>query len=150
MKRTVFKRTTWTRAVVVLPAAAFVLASGCAGSTVTFVISRGNRALAVEVARLPAVRSKGLTGGKSLPSDSGMLFDFGGNVEVSFWMKDTSIPLSIAFIERDGTVLSIRDMRPYDLSAVEPGGEYRYAVEANRGWFERNGVKPGDRAKLDI
>jgi len=87
---------------------------------------------------------------KSLPPDSGMLFDYGHEVETSFWMKDTSIPLSVAFISSDGKVLAVKDMVPYDLTPVKPPGAYRYAVEANRGWFGEHEIRPGDRAKINL
>jgi uncharacterized membrane protein (UPF0127 family) len=124
---------------------------GCGrGPTVSFKNGTEVVTLQVEVADSPRERDRGLMYRKSLPPDSGMLFDFGHEVENSFWMKNTSIPLSIAFIGPDGRVLAIKDMLPYDLTSVGPPGEYRYAVEANRGWLEEHGVGPGDRATINL
>ena len=124
---------------------------GCGrGPTVSFENGTEVVTVKVEVADSPRERDRGLMYRKSLPSDSGMLFDFGHEVDTSFWMKNTSIPLSIAFISPDGKVIAIKDMAPYDLTPVEPPGEYHYAVEANRGWFEEHGVGPGDRATINL
>lgn len=128
-----------------------VLSLGCGrGPTVSFKHDSEVSVLNVEVVEKPQERDRGLTGRKSLPADGGMLFDFGHEVETAFWMKDTSIPLSIAFIGSDGKVLAIKDMVPYDLAAVEPPGEYHYAVEANRGWLCEHGIHPGDRATINL
>ena len=124
---------------------------GCGtGPTVSFKNGAEAITLQVEVADSPQERDLGLMYRKSLPPDSGMLFDFGGDVESSFWMKNTPVPLSIAFISSDGKVLAVKDMVPYDLTPVEPPGAYRYAVEANRGWFGEHEIRPGDRAKINL
>jgi uncharacterized membrane protein (UPF0127 family) len=62
-------------------------------------------------------------------------------------MKDTLIPLSIAFITHDGRILEIRDMRPGDLTPIRSSRSVRYALEVPQGWFGRMGIKPGDRVK---
>jgi len=124
---------------------------GCGtGPNVSFRNGTKVSTLQVEVARTPRELDRGLMYRKSLPSDSGMLFDSSGEVETAFWMKDTSIPLSIAFIDSGGKVLAIKDMAPYDLRAVEPPGEYRYALEANRGWFRDHGIHSGDIAEITL
>jgi uncharacterized membrane protein (UPF0127 family) len=135
--------------VLVLISAVAMFLTGCGmGPTVSFNNGARVSTLKVEVAKTPAERQRGLMNRESLPAGRGMLFDFGRNVETAFWMKDTSIPLSIAFIDTDRKVLSVKDMVPYDLAAVEPPGEYRYAVETNRGWFGEHGIGPGDRAMI--
>jgi hypothetical protein len=64
-------------------------------------------------------------------------------------MKNTFVPLSIAFIDSAGKVLGTRDMKPFDLTPIEPPGTYRYAIEVNQGWFAQHGIKPGTRATID-
>ena len=134
-----------------LVAVAVFSSIGCGtGPNVSFRNGTKVSTLQVEVARTPRELDRGLMYRKSLPADSGMLFDSGGEVETAFWMKDTSIPLSIAFIDSGGKVLAIKDMAPFDLRPVEPPGEYRYAVEANRGWFRDHGIRSGDFAKITL
>ncbi|TVR89049.1 MAG: DUF192 domain-containing protein [Spirochaetaceae bacterium] len=84
----------------------------------------------------------------NLSEDSGMLFIFPSDREVSFWMKDTSIPLSIAYLRHDGTILEIHDMQPFSLDPVPSGRPVRYALEVNQGWFERKAVRVGTRVVL--
>jgi uncharacterized membrane protein (UPF0127 family) len=102
------------------------------------------RKLTVEVASDDASRKAGLMHREGLPEDAGMLFIYPAHLEMSFWMKNTSIPLSIAFIDDRGAILQIEDMRPYDESSTRSAARVRYALEVNRGWFERNGIKVGD------
>ncbi len=125
-------------------------AISCKGSTVAFSNDGKVASLNVDVAGTRAERGKGLSGRKELAEDSGMLFKFDTDTDTAFWMKDTSIPLSIAFIDSSGTVLAIEDMEPFDSASVRPHGKYRYAIEVNRGWFEANGVTPGSKATIDI
>ncbi len=125
-------------------------AISCKGSTVAFSNDSKVATLSVEVADTPAKQSRGLMGRKELGRDSGMLFDFKGDTTTSFYMKDTSIPLSIAFIADGGEVLAIKDMKPFDLTPVTPPGPYRYAIEVNQGWFEGHGIRPGYRATIDV
>jgi uncharacterized membrane protein (UPF0127 family) len=63
-------------------------------------------------------------------------------------MMDTYVPLSIAFIAADGRIVSIKDMQPRSTDLTHPGGRYRYALEVNQGFFERSGVRAGDRAEV--
>ena len=82
---------------------------------------------------------------KELSPDAGMMFIFPENKELSFWMKDTHIPLSIAYINEDGVILNIEDMEPLSLASVPSGGSCKYALEVNQGWFEENGIQAGDQ-----
>jgi len=83
---------------------------------------------------------------RSLPEDEGMLFVFEEPQMLEFWMKNTYVPLDIAFIASDGRILNIEAMKPLDDGPrYRSKGSARYAVEANRGWFDRHGVKPGDQ-----
>jgi uncharacterized membrane protein (UPF0127 family) len=111
----------------------------------------GPVALRVEVAAEGRARSVGLMGRPHLPADAGMVFVFGRPHGGGFWMKNTLIPLSIAFWDRSGRILKILDMPPCSADpcrVYEPGVTYVGAVEANRGWFAAHGVGPGDRVAL--
>ncbi|MDR0402159.1 MAG: DUF192 domain-containing protein [Treponema sp.] len=102
-----------------------------------------------ELARTARERQAGLMFRKELEDGKGMLFVFENDEVLSFWMKNTLIPLSIAFIRYDGTIVEIKDLYPRDLSPVHSSRSVRYALEAPRGWFDRAGVKAGDRIELD-
>jgi uncharacterized membrane protein (UPF0127 family) len=97
-----------------------------------------------ELARSDEQRRRGLMGRKSLPDGEGMLFVFETDRTLSFWMKNTLIPLSIAFISHDGRILEIHDMESQSLRSVQSSRSARYALEVPQGWFARSGVGPGD------
>ncbi|MCU0847302.1 MAG: DUF192 domain-containing protein [Spirochaetes bacterium] len=79
-----------------------------------------------------------------LPEDEGMLFVFTSESKQNFWMKNTFIPLSIAYAAKNFTINEIHDMRPLDISATYPSRKpAMYALEVNRGWFDKNKIKPG-------
>jgi len=118
-------------------------------ATITLIDGAGNRTeLTVELARTAAERSRGLMFRESLAEERGMLFVPGGETRTGFWMKDTKIPLSIAFIASDGTILETQDMEPLSQQLHRPAQPYRYALEVNQGWFERHGLGPGDRVEI--
>jgi uncharacterized membrane protein (UPF0127 family) len=122
-------------------------------STVTFEDQEEMSAstLFVEVASTPSEHRRGLMDVESLPADEGMAFVFEEPTQTSFWMKDTLIPLSIAFVDRDGVVVAIRDMQPCETDPCPTYGvdrPYVMAVEANVGWFSDHAIGPGDRAEL--
>lgn len=104
----------------------------------------------LEVADTPESRSMGLSRRPSLPEGSGMLFIFVVDQQGPFWMKDTLIPLSIAFIAADGRILEIQDMAPMTEELHRPAQSYRYALEVNQGFFSRNGVNPGDQVEIQL
>jgi hypothetical protein len=87
--------------------------------------------------------SAGLMGRKYLSRNAGMLFDFGKDKPLSFWMANTYIPLQIAFISSKGVVKQIESMVPLSTRSVRSLGECRYALEVNDGWFNENNVKVG-------
>ncbi|HEX5936333.1 MAG TPA: DUF192 domain-containing protein [Actinomycetota bacterium] len=119
-------------------------------STVTFGASRAE--LAVAVADDDDERRRGLMDVEQLPDDEGMAFVFDEPVSGTFWMKNTLIPLSIAFVGEDGNVVGVLDMEPCEADPCPRYGvddPYVMAIEANRGWFEDNGVGVGDRAELE-
>jgi uncharacterized membrane protein (UPF0127 family) len=110
----------------------------------------GGKEIRVALALTPAQRERGLKFRSALPPNEGMLFVFPEPVRHPFWMKDTVIPLSIAFLDREGRIIDILEMEPLNEEKLyRPGQPYLYALEMNRGWFERNGNKIGDRVILD-
>ncbi len=98
----------------------------------------------VEVAKTPEERAMGLMGRKHLGHEEGMLFIFEEEGYHSFWMKNTFIPLSIAFIDRAGQIIHIVDMKPLTLTSHRPPRPILYALEMNQGWFSKNRIKVGD------
>ena len=103
-----------------------------------------SREICVEVAKTPEEREHGLMGRSHLGTDEGMLFVFDKEDYHSFWMKDTRIPLSIAFIDKEGRIVSIQDMRPLTLESHTPPQLILYALEMKKDWFSSNGIKVGD------
>jgi uncharacterized membrane protein (UPF0127 family) len=113
-------------------------------------LSINGRPLTVEIARSEKQRRRGLMYREELDWNSGMLFIFENERVLSFWMKDTKIPLSIAFIDKYGKVTDIFDMKPYSLDAVTSTQKCRYALEVNRGFFEESGLAVGDTIDLGM
>ncbi|MDR1788463.1 MAG: DUF192 domain-containing protein [Treponema sp.] len=138
------------------PLAAFLAAAlslSCAEQTLkikTIIIETNEKQtpLEVEVAETPEERQKGLMFRKSLADGKGMLFIFEQDQVLGFWMKNTLIPLSIAFIAGDGTILEIRDMEPQSLRPVQSRRSARYALEVPQGWFTRADIHPGARVRI--
>jgi uncharacterized membrane protein (UPF0127 family) len=104
----------------------------------------GTQVVTAEIAATPGSRRRGLMFRESLPEDHGMLFIFPDEQPRSFWMKDTGLPLSIAFARSDGTIVSIADLEPYSRRVVSSRLPALYALEMSRGWFARHGVLQGD------
>jgi len=102
----------------------------------------------VEVAQTPEERSYGLMGRKHLGKDEGMLFIFETEDYHGFWMKDTFLPLSIAFIGKDGRIVWITEMKPLTLDSHVPPKPILYALEMNKGWFSSHRVKVGDEIRF--
>ncbi len=102
----------------------------------------------VEIADTAARRARGLMFRDSLPSDEGMIFLFAADTSSGFWMKDTSVPLSIAYIDSAGVIVTIHDMDPLSTAVVSPVNPYRWALEMNQGWFVANGVELGDSVRF--
>jgi uncharacterized membrane protein (UPF0127 family) len=99
-----------------------------------------------EFADTEAKKERGLMFRKSLPEYSGMLFVFDPPAQATFWMKNTRIPLSIGFIDREGRILEIRSMKPFDQTIISSiSNRVAYALEVNLGWFDRHGVRLGAR-----
>jgi uncharacterized protein len=108
-------------------------------------LTAGVHLIRAEVARDVDTRAKGLMFREKLPPNQGMLFVFEETGRHCMWMKNTLIPLSVAFIQADGTIANIADMKPHDQTshcAVKP---VPFALEMDRGWFASRGVKAGSR-----
>ena len=103
-----------------------------------------NKEIWVEVAKTPEERAHGLMGRKHLGKDDGMLFVFEKEDYHGFWMKDTQIPLSIAFIDKKGRIVEITEMKPMTFESHDPPQPILYALEMKKGWFSANGIKVGD------
>ena len=119
--------------------------------TVTIDASGGGEVrVRVEIADDDFERARGLMYRTALAKDRGMLFVYAREWQASFWMKNTLIPLSIAFMDSKGRIVDIQDMKPLDddppsYVSSEPA---QYALEVNQGFFEERGVEVGDRAEL--
>lgn len=113
------------------------------------VITLGGIDVEVEIADDSESRRTGLMNRKSMPEDAGMLFIFESDQKLSFWMKNTLIPLSIAYISAEGEIMEIYDMKPESLRPVESINSVRYALEMNQGWFSRKGIDVGDYMHFD-
>ncbi len=109
--------------------------------------TKGNAVyLNVEIADNEFRRRKGLMFRKSLPSNEGMLFVFEYDQKLSFWMKNTYIPLSVAFIDASGIIREVYDMVPLNEHIIYSSKHsVRYALEVNKGWFDGNNIAPGCR-----
>ena len=122
-----------------------LLIDGCHASALEkTILDVGESKLITEIADTEESRNQGLMNRKSIGEEEGMLFVFDKESKVSFWMKNTEIPLSIAFIAADGTIRQIEDMEPFSLSPVPSYRNVLYALEVNQGWFDRHGVTVGD------
>jgi hypothetical protein len=108
----------------------------------------GRKSFSLEVADTPGAREYGLMQRDSLAWNRGMIFVFEEEREQSFWMKNTRIPLDILFIDAGGRVVSIRQMRPYDLRSTPSDGRAKYAIELNQGAAADAGVKEGDQVAV--
>jgi uncharacterized membrane protein (UPF0127 family) len=124
-----------------LAVAAPVLAATAQLPTRTLAI--GKNQLIVEVVDTPNQRATGLMNRFSLQTDHGMLFVFDKPQPLAFWMKNTYIPLSIAFVDAGGTIINIEDMRPQDESTHWARANALYAIEVKQGWFAAKGITPG-------
>lgn len=132
-----------------LAAATFAVAAvAAAAADVTFKTTQikvGSHPLKVEVAANEPERMQGLMYRDSLGKEDGMLFVFDEVGYHSMWMKNTNIPLSVAFVDGEGVILNILDMKPHTLDSHMAAGPARYAIETNKGWFAAKKIKAGDK-----
>jgi uncharacterized protein len=110
-------------------------------------LSAGMYQIDAQVAYTPDQRMIGLMFRKEMPQHEGMLFVFDQPSEQCFWMKNTLLPLSAAFIDDNGTVVNVEEMKPQTLDSHCSARPVRYVLEMNQGWFSKKGIKPG--AKLN-
>lgn len=102
----------------------------------------------VEVAGPRGGSNLGLMFRKSMGTDEGMWFEFDKEEIRSFWMRNTKLPLSIAFVDSKGVITNVADMIPHDPSQVWSKRPARYALEMNRGWFQKKGIRAGDEIRI--
>ena len=106
--------------------------------------------LNAEIAKTPEQRNRGFMERKNIPDGTGMIFIFEKDQILSFWMKNTPHPLSIAFIDSHGKIRDIFDMKPFSLEPMNSTVSTRYALEVPQGWFEKVNIKKGDYLTLDF
>ncbi|MEQ1502860.1 MAG: DUF192 domain-containing protein [Myxococcota bacterium] len=117
--------------------------AACGSKLPTATLDVGGHAVSAELAVTYADRQLGLMHRDSMPAEHGMLFVYPNEEIRRFWMKDTRIPLSIAFANRHGEIVRIEDMTPFDTETTTSMLPATYALEMNQGWFEKNGVEKG-------
>lgn len=104
----------------------------------------GTNEITAEIAATPIQVQTGMMWRTNLGEMEGMLFVFGRPQSVSFYMRNTLVPLTCAYIDPEGVILELHDMKPLDESSIpSASGQVQYVLEMNQGWFERHGVKPG-------
>jgi uncharacterized membrane protein (UPF0127 family) len=122
--------------------------SGAAAGQVAIEVN-GHRILA-EVADTPADRDRGLMFRTALPSDHGMLFVFPNDARYCMWMRNTYVPLSVAFLDRHGRVINTDEMAPQTDASHCAAGPARYVLEMPAGWFAGHGVGAGTRLEFQV
>jgi len=108
-------------------------------------LNAGMHLIRAEVVSDAGTRAQGLMHRKSMAQNAGMLFIFDEPAVHCMWMKNTLIPLSVAFIDERGGIVNIADMEPHSEASHCAAQPVRYALEMNRGWFAARGIKPGSR-----
>ncbi|MDP2171516.1 MAG: DUF192 domain-containing protein [Rhodocyclaceae bacterium] len=107
-------------------------------------LQAGFHRIEAEVAHTPQARIQGLMQRRAMPQQRGMLFVFPETEQHCMWMKNTYLPLSVAFLDGDGRIINVADMQPHSEENHCAAKPARYALEMNQGWFARRGLKPGD------
>lgn len=124
---------------------AFLAAPALAQELPVVQLSAGMYLIRAEVAADFGSRAQGLMYRRQMASNAGMLFIFDQPGEQCMWMKNTLIPLSVAFLDDEGRIINIEDMAPQTLDSHCARRPARYALEMNAGWFSARGIKPGTR-----
>ena len=139
---------------------AFAMLTACGGDDASknaapktaqdyFPIKIGARTVKMQVAALAAEIQQGLMFRQTMASDEGMIFVFTSPQQMGFWMRNTTLPLDIGYIDATGELKEIYPMYPLDERSVSSRSRnIQFCLEVNQGWFKANGVKPGD--KLDL
>jgi uncharacterized protein len=129
--------------------AALLLAAGCASAQpASFPVTRltaGMHVIKAEVAANDPQRQQGLMFREKMAGNDGMVFVFDQPATQCMWMKNTLLPLSVAFIDDQGKIVNIEDMQPKSLDSHCSAKPVRYALEMNLGWFKQKNLKPGTR-----
>jgi len=117
-----------------------------------FITTTDNRQFTVkaEIALTAEELQRGFMERKKIPDGTGMLFVFDRDRILSFWMKNTPHPLSIAYIDSNGIIKNIYDMEPYSLAEIKSTYSVRYALEVPQGWFAANKIKEGDSVDISL
>jgi uncharacterized membrane protein (UPF0127 family) len=108
-------------------------------------LSVNGHKLTAEVASTEPTRSQGLMHRRILPENRGMLFVFTDVSRHAMWMMNTHIPLSVAFLDERGVIINIANMKPHTQDTHPAAQPAKYALEMNRGWFDKRGIRPGAR-----
>ncbi len=108
-------------------------------------ISAGMHQIDTQVALTPEQRQIGLMFRKDMPQSEGMIFVFEQAAQQCFWMKNTILPLTAAFVADDGTIVNLADMKPQTTDAHCSDKPVRYVLEMNKGWFAKKGIKAGSK-----
>lgn len=117
--------------------------------TLSILKSDGSKVdIVAELAVKPEERNYGFMNRKKIPDGTGMFFVFEKDQVLSFWMKNTPHPLSIAYISSDGKIIDIFDMTPYSLASITSSRSVRYALEVPQGWYKKQNVNIGDKVLL--
>lgn len=119
-----------------------------AGDLPVIALPLGGEQIAVEIAATDAALQRGLQGHRSMPDNAGMLLVLPDAALRCVWMKDTLIPLSAAFLDAAGAVLTLADMAPLSTEFHCSAPSARYVLEMNQGWFARHGIAVGARVDL--
>jgi uncharacterized protein len=132
-----------TLLLIALAAAAF----GARAQMPEITLTIAGQKLTAEVAATNPERMQGLMHRRMMPENRGMLFVFTDEAQHAMWMKNTYIPLSVAFVDAKGVIANIEDMKPHTENAHPAVRPVRYALEMNLGWFAKRGIKAG--AKIE-
>ena len=108
-------------------------------------LNAGIHNIRAEVAQTPEERATGLMFRQTMPAQDGMLFVFEQPATQCFWMKNTLLPLSVAFVADDGTIVNLDDMKPQTLDSHCSTKPVRFVLEMNQGWFAKRGLKAGTK-----
>ncbi len=108
-------------------------------------LQAGMHRIDAQVALTPEQRQIGLMWRKDMPAHEGMLFVFEAPSKQCFWMKNTLLPLTAAFVDEDGTIVNLEDMKPQTLEPHCSAKPVRYVLEMNKGWFVKKGIKAGTK-----
>lgn len=117
------------------------------GSAKLLTLSINDHNLSVMVASTPAERQMGLMFRTKLEPNQGMLFVYTEAALHAMWMKNTNLPLSVAFVDAQGSIINIEDMQPHTLDSHAARRPAKFSIEVNQGWFKQRGIAPGAKVK---